>query len=70
LIIFLGVGRWLVVEDPLDKAQAIVVLSGGMPMRAREAAKLYNAGYAPQIWLTRGVEPAAALQEMHIAYLG
>ncbi len=27
-IIFLGVGRWLVVEDPLDKAQAIVVLSG------------------------------------------
>lgn len=70
LIIFLGVGRWLVVEDPLDKAQAIVVLSGGMPMRAQEAARLYNAGLAPQIWLTRGVEPAASLQEMHIAYIG
>jgi uncharacterized SAM-binding protein YcdF (DUF218 family) len=69
-IIFLGVGRWLVVEDPLDKAQAIVVLSGGMPVRAREAAKLYNAGYAPQVWLTRSVEPAASLQEMHIAYIG
>jgi len=69
-IIFLGVGRWLVVEDPLDKAQAIVVLSGGLPVRAREAAKLYNAGYAPQVWLTRGVEPAASLQEMHIAYIG
>ena len=69
-IIFLGVGRWLVVEDPLGKAQAIVVLSGGMPVRAREAAKLYNAGYAPQVWLTRGVEPAASLQEMHIAYIG
>src|SRR6266853_5774536 len=70
LIIFLGVGRWLVVEDPLEKAQAIVVLSGRMPMRAQEAARLYNAGWAPQIWLTRGVEPAASLQEMHIAYIG
>src|SRR5882762_3774160 len=70
LIIFLGVGRWLVVEDPLEKAQAIVVLSGRMPMRAQEAARLYNAGWAPQVWLTRSVEPAASLQEMHIAYIG
>jgi len=70
VIIFLGVGRWLIVEDPLDKAQAIVVLSGRMPMRAEEAARLYNAGYAPQVWLTRAVEPAASLQEMHIAYIG
>src|SRR5258707_11684715 len=69
-IIFLGVGRWLVVEDPLDKAHAIVVLSGRIPMRAKEAARLYNAAYAPQIWLTRANEPAASLQEMHIAYLG
>ena len=70
VIIFLGVGRWLIVEDPLDKAQAIAVLSGRMPMRAKEAARLYNAGYAPEIWLTRAVEPAASLQEMHIAYIG
>jgi uncharacterized SAM-binding protein YcdF (DUF218 family) len=70
LSIFLGVGRWLIVEDPLEKAQAIVVLSGRMPMRAQEAARLYNAGWAPQVWLTRGVEPAASLQEMHIAYIG
>src|SRR5258706_10693785 len=69
-IIFFGVGRWLVVEDPLDKAQAIVVLSGRIPMRAQEAAQLYNAGYAPQVWLTRANEPAASLQEMHIAYIG
>jgi hypothetical protein len=41
-----------------------------MPVRAQEAARLYKAGWAPQIWLTRGVEPAASLQEMHIAYLG
>jgi uncharacterized SAM-binding protein YcdF (DUF218 family) len=70
VIIFLGVGRWLIVEDPLDKSHAIVVLSGRMPMRAKEAARLYNAGYAPQVWLTRAVEPTASLQEMHIAYLG
>jgi hypothetical protein len=49
VIVFLGVGRWLVVEDPLDKAQAIVVLSGRIPMRAKEAARLYNAGYAAQV---------------------
>ncbi len=70
VIIFLGVGRWLIVEDPLEKAQAIVVLSGRMPMRARDAARLYNAGYAPQVWLTRAVEPTASLQKMHIAYIG
>jgi uncharacterized SAM-binding protein YcdF (DUF218 family) len=69
-IIFLNVGRWLILEDPLDKAQAIVVLSGGMPMRAKEAARLYNAAYAPQVWLTRANQPAASLQEMHIAYIG
>jgi uncharacterized SAM-binding protein YcdF (DUF218 family) len=70
VIPFLGVGRWLIVEDPLDKAQAIVVLSGRIPVRAKEAARLYNASFAPQIWLTRTNEPAASLQEMHIAYLG
>lgn len=69
-VVFLGVGQWLVVEDPLDKAQAIVVLSGRMPMRAKEAARLYNMAYAPQIWLTRNNEPAASLQELHIAFLG
>ena len=69
-IIFLGVGRWLVIEDPLDKAQAIVVLSGRIPMRAKEAARLYNAAYASQVWLTRANEPTASLQEMHIAYIG
>jgi uncharacterized SAM-binding protein YcdF (DUF218 family) len=70
VVIFFGVGRWLVVEDPLDKAHAIVVLSGRIPMRAKEAARLYNAGYAWQIWLTRANEPAASLQKMHIAYIG
>jgi uncharacterized SAM-binding protein YcdF (DUF218 family) len=69
-VIFFGIGRWLVVEDPLEKAQAIVVLSGRMPQRAIEAAQLYRAGYAPQVWLTRPKEPMASLQAVHVAYLG
>src|SRR5260370_8596941 len=69
IVLFLGVGRWLFVEDPLEKAQAIVVLSGRLPMRAIEAARLYNRGYAAEVWLTRPSEPAASLQAMHIAYL-
>ena len=52
MVVFFGVGRWLVVEDSLGKARAIAVLSGGMPLRAMEAAKLYREGYAPAIWLT------------------
>ncbi len=66
----LCVGRWLVVEDPLEKAQAIVVLSGRMPMRAMEAAKLYREGYAPKVWLTHSTEPGATLGAMQIAYVG
>jgi uncharacterized SAM-binding protein YcdF (DUF218 family) len=70
VIMFFGVGRWLVVEDNLEKTQAILVLSGRMPLRAIEAARLYNNGYAAEVWLTRPSEPAASLQTMHIAYLG
>jgi uncharacterized SAM-binding protein YcdF (DUF218 family) len=70
IVSFFGLGRWLVVEDPLEKAPAIAVLSGAMPIRATEAARLYRAGYAPQVWLTRASEPTASLQAMHIAYIG
>lgn len=68
--IFLDVGRWLFVEDSLEKAQAIVVLSGRMPVRAIEAAKLYREGYAPQVWLTRSSEPGNALAAMDIHFVG
>jgi uncharacterized SAM-binding protein YcdF (DUF218 family) len=69
-VFLLGVGRWLVVEDPLEKAQAIAVLSGRMPLRAMEAAKLYREGYSPEIWLTRSTEPGATLDAMGIPYVG
>jgi uncharacterized SAM-binding protein YcdF (DUF218 family) len=70
IVVFLGVGRWLFAEDPLDKAQAIVVLSGSMPIRAMEAARLYRAGYAGQVWLTHPEEPGAALGALSISYPG
>jgi len=70
MVMFFGVGRWLVVEDALGKAQAIAVLSGSMPLRAMEAAKLYREGYAPEIWLTHSAEPAATLGEMGIPFAG
>jgi uncharacterized SAM-binding protein YcdF (DUF218 family) len=69
-VIFFDLGRWLVVEDPLVKAQAIVVLSGAMPLRAIEAAKLYREGYAPEIWLTHSTEPRETLEKMGIAFSG
>jgi len=69
-VFLLCVGRWLVVEDPLEKTQAIVVLSGRMPLRALEAAKLYRDGYAPKIWLTHSTEPGATLGAMGISYSG
>src|SRR5690348_14987604 len=70
LVIFFGVGRWLVAEDPIGKANAIVVLSGAMPVRAIEAAKLYREGNAPEVWLTHSTEPAETLQEMGIPFAG
>jgi uncharacterized SAM-binding protein YcdF (DUF218 family) len=70
LAIFFGIGRWLVIEDPLQKAQSIVVLSGHMPARALEAAKLYKQGWAPEVWLTRSEEPGLSLKAMGISYVG
>jgi uncharacterized SAM-binding protein YcdF (DUF218 family) len=70
LLVFLYVGRWLVLEDPLQKAHAIVVLSGRVPSRALEAARVYKQGYADRVWLTHAAEPGAALAELSIQYPG
>lgn len=70
LLVFLYVGRWLVLEDPLQKAYAIAVLSGRMPSRALEAARVYKQGYADRVWLTHSAEPGAALAELSIQYAG
>jgi uncharacterized SAM-binding protein YcdF (DUF218 family) len=68
--VFLNVGRWLVIEDPLQKASAIAILSGRMPGRALEAARVYKQGYATRVWLTRSTEPGATLEKLSIAFAG
>jgi uncharacterized SAM-binding protein YcdF (DUF218 family) len=68
--IFRNVGRWLVVQDPLQQATAIAVLSGRMPDRALEAARLYRQGYAKRVWLTRSTEPGAMLAKLSIPFVG
>ena len=70
LVAFFGVGRWLVVEDPVGKARAIAVLSGRLPVRALEAAKLYRQGYAPEVWITHTSEPGESLKAMGIPFEG
>lgn len=47
-----SVGRYLVTEQPLVKADLILVLSGQIPLRVLEAARIYHERYAPKILLT------------------
>lgn len=62
-------GRWLVVEDPLQNARAVVVLSGLTPYRAMDAAEIYRQGWAPEVWLfqdnPRGANNAFARLGIH-----
>jgi uncharacterized SAM-binding protein YcdF (DUF218 family) len=68
--IFFRVGTWLVVEDPLEPSPVVVVLSGGMPARAREAAEIYRTGNAKQVWVSHPYDVTQELHELGIDYLG
>jgi uncharacterized SAM-binding protein YcdF (DUF218 family) len=46
-------GHFLALSEPLEHADAIVVLAGGYPDRILEAAALYREGWAPRIVLGR-----------------
>jgi len=52
LFLLAAVGRFLVVDDPLEPADAIVVLAA-RESRARGAAALYQRGLAPRVVLAR-----------------
>src|ERR1700733_733899 len=67
---FRGMGKWLVREDPLVHADALVVLSGGMPYRAEAAAHYFESGYASEVWVTRPESPSDQLNELGIHYVG
>ncbi len=66
---FRKVGHWLVVDDTLQPARAIVVLSGLVPYRAMEAAEIFRQGWAPEVWLfkdePRGADQAFARLGIH-----
>jgi len=66
---FYAAGRWLILDEPLSRADVIVVLSGSMPYRAEEAANVFRMGYAPEVWLTRAESPASELEQMGIHYV-
>ena len=51
---FRHLGLWLEVDEPLRQSRAIAVMGGGFPFRAAEAAALYKAGWAREVWLTQG----------------
>jgi uncharacterized SAM-binding protein YcdF (DUF218 family) len=48
-------GGWLVVEDPLQKADALIVLGGTAYERPLEAVDLFKEGWAPRIYLLREI---------------
>jgi len=53
-LVLAAVGSWLVVEDPLQPARAVVVFGGHVPFRAMEAAAIYQRGWTHEVWLTQG----------------
>ena len=70
VFVFTHAGRWLVSEDPLRKVDAIAVLSGKMPARALEAARLYKQGYAARVWVTHPKEPEATMKQLSVPFQG
>ena len=63
LLVFLPfAGRYLAVEDPLERADAILVLAGARVERWLEAAELHREGWAPRIILSPGRQEDAEVQ--------
>jgi uncharacterized SAM-binding protein YcdF (DUF218 family) len=56
-------------EDPLMHADALVVLSGGLPYRAEAAAHYFESGYASEVWLTRPEGPSDQMRELGVQYV-
>jgi uncharacterized SAM-binding protein YcdF (DUF218 family) len=70
VMVFRNAGHWLVREDPVSKADVIVVLSGGLPFRAEGAAGIFKSGYAPAVWVSRPRGPQEELAALGIHFVG
>jgi uncharacterized SAM-binding protein YcdF (DUF218 family) len=55
--LFATAPRWLPVQDSLQECTTVVVLNGDPPFRVEEAADIYRAIHAREIWLT--ADPAS-----------
>lgn len=53
-LFFRSAGRYLVVEDPLEKSDAVVALAGPRVERWLEMVDLYHAGWAPRVVVSNG----------------
>jgi len=62
------VATYLISEDPLGKAAAIVALGGQLPFRELEAAKYYHEGFAPIVILvpSKAREEGVALDRLGV----
>ena len=67
-VVLRAAAAWLFVNEPLQRADAIAVFAGHVPFRSAEAAALYKAKWAPEVWLTRiGMyEEDAALEQLGV----
>jgi uncharacterized SAM-binding protein YcdF (DUF218 family) len=70
VVVFRNAGHWLVREDPLGKADVIVVLSGGLPFRAESAAGIFESGNAPAVWVSKPAGPQEELAALGIRFVG
>lgn len=70
LLAFSRLGSWLVVADPLQKADVIVVLAGQLPFREMAAAAIYKEGWAPEVCVTQCIRPVdRELERLGIDYV-
>jgi uncharacterized SAM-binding protein YcdF (DUF218 family) len=70
LAAFRYAGRWLTLDDPLSRADAIFVLSGGLPYRAEEAGKIFGKGYAPEVWVSKPESPVHEMEKLGVRFVG
>jgi uncharacterized SAM-binding protein YcdF (DUF218 family) len=68
---FTRIGDWLVVQDPLQKADVIFVLGGTLYERPLEAVELYREQWAPRITLMRQIADygEAELMRRGVSYM-
>jgi len=66
---FRALGAWLIREDTLVPADAIVVSGGSLPAVAERAAQLFRMGYGREVWVSRGEESGDELAKIGIHYV-